>query len=203
MKKHKLKNRFVLDKSENCILSDSEKKLTAFLVSYNYKNDFAIKLLSHHYPLSKKLLNEFKDIWDWSNDGNGISYNTTINWSAELIELYLDKLVWCEFYCLKNDTETQVLHRGLCSNTKLPLTIDLVDKYPSYFKYGLLDISLNEKLQWSEHLIETHLEKWDWDQLSSNEFLPWSPELIGKFSDKWNWQQLSSNKGLSWSAELL
>lgn len=60
-----------------------------------------------------------------------------------------------------------------------------------------------EHINWSEKLIESFLNDWNWETLSKNKSLPWSEEFIDKHFDKWNWGNLSWNEGIQWSIKLI
>jgi hypothetical protein len=81
----------------------------------------------------------------------------------------------------------------------------------------LIYLSSNEKLQWSEHLIEKFKAEWNWEYLSMNQHIPWTEKLIDKYIDrldfgteqvlydgkKINTGGLSFNSSLPWSLKLL
>jgi hypothetical protein len=103
---------------------------------------------------------------------------------------------------------------------------NLLTRYENYLNWEL--INNNEKINWSERIVNKFKHKWDyfklcenkfipwdeniikniphycqWNILSKNESLPWSEEFIQKFETNWNWYHLSANKKLPWSEELI
>ena len=79
-------------------------------------------------------------------------------------------------------------------------------------------MSLDERVPWSDELIERWKHEWDWDALSYNRDLPWSENLIDRYIDKWEFDTfvndtncesyhctcgLSSNPALPWSLKFL
>jgi hypothetical protein len=78
-------------------------------------------------------------------------------------------------------------------------------------------LSFDERVAWTEELIEMNQNKWSWEALSINNSLPWSENLIDKYLYKWDFGTvtetpdgrksytvgLSDNSGLPWSFELI
>jgi hypothetical protein len=64
-------------------------------------------------------------------------------------------------------------------------------------------ISRNKNINWSEKIINSHLNKWDWSSLSENENIPFNEELIDKFIDNWNWHKLLYNQVFTWNSKLV
>ena len=57
-------------------------------------------------------------------------------------------------------------------------------------------VSMAEKLEWNEEVIDRYAGFWDWGELALNLDLPWTPEFIRRYADKWNWSALSQNTQL-------
>lgn len=106
--------------------------------------------------------------------------------------------------------------------------MDISAKYQHILNFEHL--SNNEKLSWSEQLIDQFQEHWDWDGIASNSGVPWTLNLMNKyvdrinFSSNWvafnlsttdqldliekysrqlNWRAICSNSKLPWIEENL
>ena len=158
----------------NKLLAKSSDKFVEFCLRHP---DFFITMISYRYPLSFKLIEKYKDKWDWNWI---LSWNEALPWSEELIEKYEDKWDW----------------DWLSRNKGLPWSEELIEKYEDKWDWEML--SSNEGLPWSEELIEKYKDKWDWKggfwSLSRNKGLPWSEELIEKYEDKWAWKVFHWNE---------
>ena len=62
-------------------LSPAQQKLIEFLIENSEKNNFTIELLSKYFPFTKKQLEEFKELLDWSEVGR----NENLLWNYDLI----------------------------------------------------------------------------------------------------------------------
>lgn len=72
-----------------------------------------------------------------------------------------------------------------------------------YSSYRNQCLSLSSTVLWTEDLLESLADYWDWNDLSRNTHLPFTGELISKFASRWNWEILSSNKAVYWGKELV
>ena len=80
------------------------------------------------------------------------------------------------------------------------LHISDFDKIPSF---SWSSLSSNKNIDWSEKIIDFHLDKWDWKKLCGNYSIAWNEQMISKYIDKINWEGLSSNKEYSFSEILI
>lgn len=64
-------------------------------------------------------------------------------------------------------------------------------------------ISLCDTINWSEEIINSFMDYWDWKELCSNESIRWDFNLIQKFEDKIDFKSLCSNKSVVWNYELI
>ncbi len=70
-------------------------------------------------------------------------------------------------------------------------------------RWNWFSLSLNQKLEWTEALIDRFVDRWDFGPLSDNPALPWSARLIERYLPRWDWTRLSRNKQIEWTPELL
>jgi len=91
----------------NKLLAKSSDKFVEFCLRHP---DFFITMISYRYPLSFKLIEKYKDKWDWNWI---LSWNEALPWSEELIEKYEDKWDW----------------DWLSRNKGLPWSEELIEKY--------------------------------------------------------------------------
>ena len=90
-----------------------------------------------------------------------------------------------------------------------PLTEGFMENNQKIINWEYL--SSNEKLQWSEQLIEKFQDQWDWACLSTNESLPWGDEIIIRFANRWIWDRkenyhgsyLIHNSAIKWSKDII
>lgn len=52
-------------------------------------------------------------------------------------------------------------------------------------------LSSDNKLVWSEQLIEKYLNYWNWEELSKNNNIGWTIDMLEKFKKKISWKHLS------------
>ena len=188
-------------------------KVESSILNYAKKHpEYFIKMLSQRHPLSKDLLTKYSDNWRWSKDG--LSRNTSITWSVELIEAFerkldLEKL---PLVILSEDLLEKYNHKLDWSRVSQKYifpnhgSMALIEKYIN--KWDWYWLSRNKSIPWSIELIDEFKDRWDYGDkellfLSIPLPWPWSIELIDKFKDKWNWESLSFYDTIPWSAELI
>ena len=80
----------------------------------------------------------------------GLSENSGLPWSLELIERFCDRWSWW----------------WLSKNAALPWSLRLIERFEDHWNWSIL--SQNATLPWSLELIERFEDRWDWTLLSSN-----------------------------------
>jgi hypothetical protein len=141
-----------------------------------------IGVISCSYPLTANQISKHQDklLWKQSDYGfytAGISSNTNITWSFELLDKFIDKWDWDAISCY-------ILGKHLWSE-------DIIDRYYDYISWTSL--CCNQDIPWSEELIDKYENKIDWEWLTPNYEIPWTKEMIEKYEDKLNWSDLSNS----------
>lgn len=177
-------------------------------------------------PLSIKLIEKHKNIWNVHHWSSINYFNKFITWN----EVFLYK----EYFLLE----------ALSSNENLIWTLELINQYED--KWNWSSLSANKNLPWSLELLEKYEHRWDWNNISNNQSIEWTAklierfdnklyfdtilndnqinegeywcedsnyglssnknvclteELIEKYIDRWNWSILSENEKLPWSVD--
>ncbi len=133
------------------------KRLVALLKRISYEE--IVLFLTIRQALDGNLMERFADHLYWGGDDRdypGLSGNSSLPWSPELIERFADRWDYWE----------------LSRNTSLPWSIELIERVADRWVWGSL--SNNESLPWSVDLLDRFADRWDWLVLSSNSSLPWS-----------------------------
>lgn len=105
-----------------------------------------------------------------------------------------------------------------------PINNATIIKYEKFIENE--DLSMNEKISWSDDFIEEHLDLLNWQILSKNKAVNWHVGLIERYKDNWFWEEeyeynhnndderqyyqpgflwhgLSENRAIPWSKELI
>lgn len=162
---------------------------------------------------SATLINKYKDYIDWDM----FSFNESILWSTTLIDEFKDRWTWLSLaqnpsfpWTLKIiDQYSDMINADIgavfviIDRVELPLLNSIFDRFRerphgSWRVWRTL-FSGCERLDWSDHFIETNKNIWDWPSLSKNKSLPWSEIFIDRYRDLWSWSGLSQNESLPWS----
>ncbi|MBS1648296.1 MAG: hypothetical protein JSR09_01205 [Bacteroidetes bacterium] len=193
----------------------------------DWNNEFILKyadLLSFHYlhrnpkvAWNFELIEKLKDSLNWSY----ISSYEYLHWTPELLDRYKDYLI---FSVDKSGWEKSGKNRNGSSYSILH-----VSEYPQNpFSYLVGCISSSKSIQWTEEIIDSVIEYWDWEELCANRSLHWTATMIDKYKsyvnfnslstnpnvdwgsdilhryeDLWNWEELSANSGLPWDIKLI
>lgn len=169
--------------------------------------DLCIDMLSRQYGFSTKQINTYKNILNFKE--SYLVYNRNVVWDLKTIENTKDKIDWSGFYNFKG----------------VVLNLSFFKKYEAYINFR--SIYLNQNIDWSNQLLDTYADRWDWewlmmrpmvaqprniqryydnyhwDKFSSNRHLKLTEELIDNYLDKWNWIKLSSNPALKLDRKLV
>ncbi len=103
-----------------------------------------INLFSQCYPLSKRLLEQYKDKWDWWR----ISWNKNIIWDENLLEQLKSNLNW----------------KTLSNNTSIPWDENFLERFENKWDWG--SISSNETIPWSPTLMLKFKKNIKWTLLA-------------------------------------
>ncbi|HMH32148.1 MAG TPA: hypothetical protein VK543_03910 [Puia sp.] len=135
------------------------------------------------------LIEKYKSYWRWDYLGS----NPSINWSDHLIEKYQDiPSLW---KCLTGGGS------GLSNNESIIWSEELIEKYKD--KLSWFHLGYNERLPWSKSFFEKYHERWSWFALCMNRKLDWTEAFIEKYESSMNWGWLGMNDSLPWSASFI
>lgn len=68
--------------------------------------------------------------------------------------------------------------------------------------YDLSYIQMAEGIKWTENLIDSYKNYWDWKGLSKNSKIKWTENLIDRYKEKVDFHQLSYNTNLEMTTDL-
>lgn len=167
---------------------------------------------SFNFDCDFELIEKYIDKWDW----NLISKNSKFPWNLKLIEKFSEYIYWenriylyenlqienalieIENYLILSDIkDTEILEFELEYNEGGAEYVPLLNK-SNLFNY----LSGNYKMNWTDELIETYEDKWNWKKISINPKIHWSSDLIEKYSDKIDWKLLCLND-ISWTIHII
>lgn len=175
--------------------------------------EFLIELISKYYPLSAKLIEQYKDKLNWGacnyhlfhglDHGIGLSSNKVLPWTEELINKYKDHWDW----------------DVLSVNEYLPWTENLIDSYDPHqcdvyysdeqaplwiwdFGYGL-GLGSNNGVNWTEELVEQFAYNLNWYELIKNNSINLTEELINRIDYDFYLKDLALIECLDWTEELI
>ncbi len=79
-----------------------------------------------------------------------------------------------------------------------------VSEYPANpFSYLVGGISSSKSIYWTEEIIDSVIEYWDWEELCSNRSIRWTAQMVNKYQQYINFESLSNNTNVEWSYDLL
>jgi tetratricopeptide (TPR) repeat protein len=153
--------------------------------------DWSLLSRNENVKWSANLICRYAGKWNW----NLLSSNPSIPWDVELLRKFQGRLNW---HLIKSSPFLQWTESIIDEFCNF-----MFYKDPSNFGRFKDSISSNSKLPWSISLIDKYLNKWDWDGLSGNPGLPWSKELFDRYTERWNWYWISRNTGIPWTLGLI
>ena len=118
--------------------------------------------VSKHYSLTEKQIVKHEKLLNW----HLLSGNERLEWTDDLIDLFLHKWDWCHLSQLK----------------KIQWDSTRIDKYLDRFDFEA--VSESTEFGWSELLIDRYADSWNWSDLCGNESIPWTVALVEKYSRK-------------------
>jgi len=211
------KSRDIPRKKNNLANSESIKPSTYMLEPTGLERiDFNCLSLNDNILWTEKLIDKYKDKWNWKH----LSLNESIIWTEKLIDKYENKWNW----------------NYLSVNKSLPWSIDFIRKHKEKLSTEYNSDTLyecifdNTGIEWSKQYILEFNDEVNWESLSSNPSLKittdlllefedkidwyffsfnpsiiciWEDKSFSKFKNKLNWDTLSANKGLPWSEDFV
>lgn len=176
------------------------KNLTAYFKTNLKFKALCIDMLSRQYAFRNNQIISYSDVLNFKE--SYLTHNKCINWDVPTIEAVKDKIDWSGFYKING----------------VELNLSFFKKYNKHIHFKT--IHLNQNIDWSNELLDTYAELWDWeslmskpivalsrniekystnynwDKFSTNRYLILTEELIDTYIDNWNWVKLSSNSTL-------
>ena len=158
-----------------------------------------------------KLIDEFSKYWNFGNHKfGGLSSNTNLLWSTDLIDRYIHLWEWDHISTnsginwsskLMRRYESYINWKNISYNRGISWNLELLENYKDKLDWnGLVH---NSTTSWNIEILEKFKEYINWKSLSNNRYTLWSFDLIEKFRDKWDWDILSSNEFVKWDEEIL
>lgn len=167
-----------------------------------------------HGPWSLRIIDEFRDKWDWST----LSRNQSLKLTEVLVEKFEDRWDWkngLDWHVFLPKTES--FQRKYWRRMNYKLTIipydELINEIENFDSDNLYDLSQNRWIKWTIDIIEkgflneekfkTHHFALSWRALSENPSIPWDKFFLEYFKKHLRWEGLSGNTGLNWSEEFI
>lgn len=163
--------------SENESIEWNGDLIQSFESQLNFKSGLSA---NKAIPLTFKLIEKYKDKWDWTD----LTDNPSIHWTEELLDKFQGFWAWEIFEFAGNI--------GLSRNENLPWSIGLIEKFKDKWFWG--ELSSNPALPWSRELLELYKDKWEWGSHYGHWGLSINPSpivrklLLTQYSDKIDWE---------------
>lgn len=181
------------------------RKITNNSIKYNNLDGY---LESYDKELSDEFVLKYSDILNFRS----AQRKNQVHWNFELIDKLKDKLIWSYLasYDYLDWTHIQ-LHRykGYISKEKKAFSSSSSIKWSEEILDSIIDIwdwtelSSNENVCWTEIMIDKYCKYLNFNKLSINTKLEWNEELINKYYLKWDWSKLSANIGINWTKSMI
>lgn len=152
-----------------------------------YKNNLKFKelcidMLSRQYALTCKQVNTYKNILNCTE--SYLVRNKNMVWDIQTIDNTKDIIGWAGLYNVKG----------------IELNLSFFSTFEKYINFK--SIYLNKQIDWSNQLLDTYADKWDWDRLMMLPIVA-NPRNIEKYRKRYNWDKFSSNRYLKLTDEVL
>jgi hypothetical protein len=209
-------------------LSNLEKeRIKLFLIETVSNNYDIIKIISGAFPLTEKIIAEFKYKLDWS----ALSANQNIIWNEKLIDKYIEHIDWSSLsdndYIEWNEKliDKYIEHidwSSLSDNDNIEWNEKLLEKYENYLDFNSVFFLDNPKFKLTYVLYKRFKDKIDLENLNDinielpKEFIKenidvfnwknmisYTNENLEFFQDFFDWDDLSKSKGLVFTDELI
>ncbi|TDD93736.1 hypothetical protein [Flavobacterium cellulosilyticum] len=195
----------------NKLIAENNKKLVVEIFERNPK--FFIGLISNFYPLTLEILSYekylnwqkisiYNDITNLLKNSNIVDFNSieslnweylsgnkNIEWSTQIINIYIEKWNW----------------NLLSYNENIPFNEELIDKFTDRWRW--YSFNTNYNFPWSFELVEKHEDKLDFESTYTCSNIPLSINLLEKYQKTWNehhWSMISCcNKFITWNEVFL
>lgn len=158
-----------------------QRVLDKFQTNIKFK-EICVESLSRFYPWKKEQVISFKDKLYFNR--MSLMANKSIHWESDLFHEVEDKLDWDAIWKLNG----------------LEIGLDFFAEFKD--KIDFSSIYLHQNLDWSNQLLDTYEDYWNWDGLMMRPIMA-NPRNIKKFESKYNWDKFSSNRYLKLSNELI
>jgi hypothetical protein len=140
-------------------------------------------------------LEEYKDILNWP----AISGNTSIEWTSELIDRYLDNLLVRGHAYTKEEQEnlsswnigSNHFHYEFHINPAIPWSEEFIDRYKDHLSWFM--ISQYPPIHVDHRILDRFKDYWDWWFVSVYFKLVWDIEFLEKYQDKIHYPILTMN----------
>lgn len=142
------------------------------------------------------LIEKKKDTLNWGI----ISSYPFLKWNKITIDKYKDYLI---FSLGEEDWQKVIFNKRMKNNKGQSFELEYVTTQNNFDFKLKGSLSLCETINWTEEILASFLDYWDWKELCSNESIRWNFDLIGKFEAKINFKILSSNKSVEWNYEII
>lgn len=170
------------------VFSINQDRVAELLRTFRSAGVFDWKGLSRDTAIdfTPELIEEFRDEWDWES----LQKNSSVYWTFEMLEEHKERLDW---YWVSKDE-------------RLPWTVERIREFSDWLGFSYKEegaLSESSVLPWSVDLVKEFEDRWGWYELSANTYLPWDAELINTFRSRWNYERLSANPAVPWSADMI
>ena len=130
---------------------------------------------------------EDSDSIDWTR----LSQNEFLNWSAELIEKYIDQWDWPALSTNKSINRNLKLIK--CFEDKIDWSKDKIDA-DGTITFERNNISSNDSIEWDSEILSTYVSRLNTSSISISANAKWNIDLLIQFADFWDYWILSLNK---------
>ena len=165
--------------------------------------ELCIQLLSRFYPFKRDQIIKYRNVLDF--DYYSFMSNENIKWDLELVDLLKDHIDWSGFW----------------KSQEIELDLNFFEKFKEYIDFSF--IHLNKNIDWSNQLLDTYQNQWNWKSMSSHKIvanqrniklyknrLDWNilslnkhlaidDMLLLKFKSKWDWKKLCANPAIKFN----
>jgi hypothetical protein len=147
--------------------------------------NYFVGKVSSSYSLTIDQISKYQDLLLWGEaifeiSYDGMSSNTNIDWSVELLDKFKHKWEW-------GSISIHIIGEYIWFD-------GILEKYQEDIDWESL--SYNSRIPWTEELLDKYHDKLDWSNISSNFGIIWTKELIRRYEDKLNFNNLSNNSSL-------
>jgi hypothetical protein len=127
-----------------------------------------LETISCQFSIPLEILDYFEDTLIWKTDNDtlhtqGISSNSFIDWTGELLVKYRNRLDWSAVSLsiigrsiwnetILNEFESEIDWSNLSLNSSIPWSAELLKKYESFrHRFSINELAMYQKAPWSNH----------------------------------------------------